>query len=1092
MRSCVLALAALLLIVAPAQAAERSTAFGSLQSTALAAAAPPAGFTESVAVSGLAAPASVRFAPDGRMFVGEKRGRILMFDSLSDLTPTVWADFSTSVHDFWDRGFLGMALDPNFATRPYVYALYAYNKDPSSAQFPRWPDSCPTPPGATGDGCVIGGRLSRFSAGGVEQVLIEDFCQQYPSHSTGSLAFGADGALYVSSGDGASFNFADYGQDGNPVNPCGDPPGGVGGAMTAPTAEGGALRSQDVRTTGDPTGLDGAILRVNPDTGAALPDNPNAGSPDPNARRIVAHGLRNPFRIAVRPGTNEVWSGDVGWNVWEEINRLQNPTGSLANFGWPCYEGGGRQSGYDNLDLNLCETLYAQGPAAHAAPYYAYNHSSQVVAGETCPTGSSSISGLAFYTGGSFGPAYDGALFFSDYSRNCIWVMLRGANGLPDPATRQTFVAGAAGPVELQIGPDGDLYYVDMGGGTIRRIRGSFSNEAPTAVAGATPSSGAVPLTVAFDGRASTDPNAGTTLTYAWDLDGDGEFDDSTSATPSRTYTSPGVVTVRLRVSDGELTDTTTLSVTAGTPPDVSIDSPVAGTTWAVDDTITYDGSATDFLGAPIAAGSLSWRVLMQHCNRTGGSCHTHVLQTLPGIGGSLVAPEHEYPSYLELELTATDAYGLSRTVTRRLDPRTVPITVASDPAGVALTLGTETAIAPLTLEVIEGSQLPVTAPSQATVNGETYEFAGWSDGGGRTHDITVGTAPATFTASFQPPPAALAVTPATLSFTATAGGANPAGRTLSVANTGGGTLSFTASSDAPWLSVSPGSGTAPAELIVSTEVAGLAPGTYNATVTVNAPGADGSPRDVPVTLAVAPPATGLVGAWGFDERVGRQVLDASGAGNPGTLSGATRTRGRFGGGLWFDGRNDWVTVAGDRSLDLSGGMTLAAWVRPLARGRTVVVKESVNRLSYGLYARPSGHVFTTAEHALRGRALKRKRWSHLAMTWDGLIMRVYVNGAEASRATLIGTAKTAAGPLRIGGNAIWPEFFKGTIDEVRIYDRALTAAEIVRARDTAITPGAPQPHAHETTSRGKPRKTRRATHRTRWLTAAGAAARAG
>ena len=89
---------------------------------------------------------------------------------------------------------------------------------------------------------------------------------------------------------------------------------------------------------------------------------------------------------------------------------------------------------------------------------------------------------------------------------------------------------------------------------------------------------------------------------------------------------------------------------------------------------------------------------------------------------GTFVAPDHSYPSHLELVLTATDAYGLSRTVTRRLDPRTVPITVASDPAGVALTLGTETAIAPLTLEVIEGSQLPVTAPSQATVNGETYD----------------------------------------------------------------------------------------------------------------------------------------------------------------------------------------------------------------------------------------------------------------------------------------------------------------------------------------------------------------------------------
>ena len=63
---------------------------------------------------------------------------------------------------------------------------------------------------------------------GTEQVLIEDWCQQFPSHSIGTLEFGADGTLYVSGGDGASFNFVDYGQDGNPVNPCGDPPGGVG------------------------------------------------------------------------------------------------------------------------------------------------------------------------------------------------------------------------------------------------------------------------------------------------------------------------------------------------------------------------------------------------------------------------------------------------------------------------------------------------------------------------------------------------------------------------------------------------------------------------------------------------------------------------------------------------------------------------------------------------------------------------------------------------------------------------------------------------------------------------------------------------
>ena len=113
---------------------------------------------------------------------------------------------------------------------------------------------------------------------------------------------------FSSAGDGASFNFVDYGQDGSPVNPCGDP---GGSSPTPPTAEGGALRSQDVRTTADPTGLAGSIVRVDPDTGMGLPDNPLFSSGDPNARRIIAYGLRNPFRFAIRPGTRELYVGDV-------------------------------------------------------------------------------------------------------------------------------------------------------------------------------------------------------------------------------------------------------------------------------------------------------------------------------------------------------------------------------------------------------------------------------------------------------------------------------------------------------------------------------------------------------------------------------------------------------------------------------------------------------------------------------------------------------------------------------------------------------------------------------------------------------------
>jgi hypothetical protein len=104
------------------------------------------------------------------------------------------------------------------------------------------------------------------------------------------------------------------------------------------------------------------------------------------------------------------------------------------------------------------------------APYYAYNHSTQVVAGESCPSGGSAISGLEFYVDGPFPNAYNGALFFSDWARDCIWAMMPGSNGLPDKTSIQTFNPGAANPVDLEVGPQGDLFYADLDGGTIRRI----------------------------------------------------------------------------------------------------------------------------------------------------------------------------------------------------------------------------------------------------------------------------------------------------------------------------------------------------------------------------------------------------------------------------------------------------------------------------------------------------------------------------------------------------------------------------------------------------------------------------------------------
>jgi hypothetical protein len=176
------------------------------------------------------------------------------------------------------------------------------------------------------------------------------------------------------------------------------------------------------------------------------------------------------------------------------------------------------------------------------------------------------------------------------------------------------------------------------------------------------------------------------------------------------------------------------------------------GTTWAVGDSISFAGSATDAQDGTLAAARLSWSLVLFHCP---SGCHTHTIQDYSGVaGGSFVTPDHEYPSYLELRLTATDSGGLTSTVTRRLDPRTVDLTMATVPTGLQLVFGTSAANAPFTRTVIVGSQNTVSAPSPQTSGGQDYTFSTWSDGGAGTHAVTAPAANATYTATFTGVPA--------------------------------------------------------------------------------------------------------------------------------------------------------------------------------------------------------------------------------------------------------------------------------------------------------------------------------------------------
>ncbi len=726
------------------------------QDAALAAPSLPPGFSDTVVKTGLNFPGALAFAPDGRVFVGDRTGVVKVYDNLADNTATTVMDLSVSVYNQYDRGLLGLALDPQFPTRPYLYVLYTFDAA-IGGTAPRWGvppkqwDDCPTPPGINTGGCIASARLSKLTLSGntatAEQVLVNDWCIQFSTHTIGSLQFGPDGYLYASGGDGAGYLAIDYGQT---QNICGDPPSAAGTNLTPPTAKGGALRSQSPRRAlNENASLDGTIIRIDPDTGEGAPGNPMINSTDPNRRRIWAYGMRNPLRFTFRPGTSDIYFGDVGWQTWEEINKIPGGTGGIAeNYGWPCYEGVGRQAGYDGADLSVCETLYAQGTSGVVAPHFTYRHSDPVVPGDGCPVGSSSSTGVAFVANPTWPAPYRNALFFADYSRGCIWAMTPDANGEPNPAAIVKFESGAVGPTWLQTGPDGNLYYLDIEGGTLHRI--SYTgNTPPIAAAMASPQSGAVPLTVQFDASTSSDPDGDLPLTYAWDLDADGEFDDATSVSPSATYTVAGTVQVQVRVTDTRgASSLATVTVSPGnTPPVPTITTPLAASTWAVGDLVSFSGAATDAQQGALPPTSLSWELIMQHCP---SNCHEHQFGSWPGVAsGSFAAPDHEYPSHLELRLTATDAGGLSTTVSRRLDPRTVDLLFTSTPVGLEVTVGATTSPSPVTHRVIVGSALSVGAATPQTIAGASYSFASWSDGGARTHTITAPANNATYQVAF-------------------------------------------------------------------------------------------------------------------------------------------------------------------------------------------------------------------------------------------------------------------------------------------------------------------------------------------------------
>ncbi len=378
------------------------------------------GFADQVVVRGLVEPTDFAFLPDGRVVVSEKRGLVrLVTGGRVARVPVL--DLRKEISAINARGLVTVQVDPEYPERPYLYVLRTLKATPEEASPTR-------------------ARLSRFVLDGAvarrdsEVILLGSeseapSCLELPSradclpleaqHFGGQMVFAGDGSMFVSTGDGGGAE-----GDFDPVS----------------------RRAQDLDSLG------GKVLRITRE-GEGLPTNPYwSGDPERNRSKVWARGLRNPFRLTLRPGSGDVYVTDLGERGFDEISVVR----AGANLGWPCYEARSHYEAYSTTPM--CLSLYGSGRRAVDFPSVAFRQAE-----------SRSLTGGVFYAGDEYPREYRGAYFFADFLYGWMKVLRFTSDGrvvgAPEP-----FGTGLSGPVAIHQGPDGNLYYVSFITGELRRI----------------------------------------------------------------------------------------------------------------------------------------------------------------------------------------------------------------------------------------------------------------------------------------------------------------------------------------------------------------------------------------------------------------------------------------------------------------------------------------------------------------------------------------------------------------------------------------------------------------------------------------------
>ena len=224
------------------------------------------------------------------------------------------------------------------------------------------------------------------------------------------------------------------------------------------------------------------------------------------------------------------------------------------------------------------------------------------------------------------------------------------------------------------------------------------------------------------------------------------DWASATSANGAHTLTAVARDAAGNSTTSGPVAVTVSNGAPTNAPPVPTISSPASTLTWSVGDVVAFSGSASDAEDGALSGASLQWKLIMHHCP---SNCHTHELESFSGSSGSFTAPDHEYPSHLELQLTATDSAGATGVASVLLNPLTATLTFQTSPTGLQLAVGSQSGAAPFTRTVIVGSSNSLSAISPQTQNGRIWTFGSWSDGGAQTHTVTAPAAGATYTATF-------------------------------------------------------------------------------------------------------------------------------------------------------------------------------------------------------------------------------------------------------------------------------------------------------------------------------------------------------